>query len=98
MKTHLTINEDEFFEQFTLIKNHLDPHASFAGNLFETYGEEQTFVSQYSPECIWTVVIGDNEELYILSGWHVVNRFGYLISREPVPNDSEYTVELYNEH
>ncbi len=43
--THIELTEDEFDEQFPLVTNHLDPHASWAfddgrGCLFGTYGEE----------------------------------------------------------
>lgn len=49
------------------------------GCWFETYGEDLEFVKKQDPAKVWTVM--DDES--IVSGFHVVNRFGYLISREP---------------
>lgn len=89
--THLEITEDEFDRQYPLIPNHLNPNASWAfgdsggGCLFETYGEEIRFVSEQDPRTIWTLIDGDDGDLYVVSGFHFVNRVGYLISKDPIP-------------
>ena len=43
------MTEDEFDEQYPLVTNHINPHASWVigdgpGCLFETYGDELDFV------------------------------------------------------
>ena len=89
-ETFIEHTEDEFDDRYTLVRNHLDPHASWAygegpGCLFNTYGPELQFVTQQDPRTIWTLVDGDEGNQYVLSGFHFVNRIGYLISKEVVP-------------
>lgn len=92
MTTAITITEDEFDATYSLIPNHLNPNASWGsgdgtGCLFETYGEELAFVRSQNPSNIWTLLDGDDGNLYLASGYHFVNRIGYLISTTPVPGD-----------
>jgi hypothetical protein len=88
------LTEDEFDEMFELIENHLDDNASFDGCMFETYGEELEFVREKAKENrVITIVDGDNGNLFYTSGYHLVNRLGYLVTKEPLP-DFEFEVEL----
>jgi hypothetical protein len=85
----IELSEDEFDDLFQLIQNHLNPTASWAfgdgpGCLFETYGEELEFVKRQDPLIVWTLVDGDDGDLYVISGLHFVNRIGYLVSTVPV--------------
>ena len=96
--TFIELTEDDFDDRFPLIPNHLNPSASWSysdgyGCLFETYGEELAFVKQQDIHCIWTLLDGDDGDLYLISGFHFVNRIGYLISREPVPEGT--TIQLH---
>lgn len=84
----ISITEDEFVEVYRPIRNHLDPYAAFDwgdgyGTMFETFGEEFDCVISQPPATIWTYLSGDSDT--IVSGFHFVNRLGYFISREPVP-------------
>jgi hypothetical protein len=86
----IEMTEDEFDARYPLRRNHLNPHASWAfdddgGCLFETYGEELAFVRQQDPHTIWTFVDGDDGDQYVVSGFHFVNRIGYLLSTVPAP-------------
>lgn len=65
------------------IQNHLDPKA---GDKFETYGEELDYVlsiANTEPARVWTLVEGDDSNLYITSGCHFVNRLAYFITKNP---------------
>ena len=91
------ITEDEFDEQYPLVTNHINPNASWAfgegpGCLFETYGAELDFVRRQNPRTIWTLVDGDDDNQCVISGYHLVNRIGYLISTVPFPEDA--TIEV----
>jgi hypothetical protein len=91
-ETHIELTEDAFDEQYPLLTNHLNPNASWGygesgGCLFETYGEEIRFVREQHSRTIWTIIDGDDGDLYVVSGYHFVNRVGYLISENPVPED-----------
>lgn len=97
---HLELTEDEFDAGFPLRANHLNPDASWSygdgpGCLFETYGDELAFVRQQHPATIWTLVDGsDSDDQYLISGYHFVNRIGYLISTVPVPAGVDIQVRI----
>ena len=85
--------------QYPLVVNHLNPNASWCvgdgpGCLFETYGEELTFVRQQDPRTIWTLVDGDDGDQYLINGFHFVNRIGYLVSTVPVPEETDIEVRI----
>jgi len=99
--THILIEltEDEFDDRYPLIENHINPSAGWVygtgrGCLFETYGDEFAFVRRFDPQRVWTLVDGDDGDMYVLSGLHFVNRVGYLLSRELVPANVTVQVHL----
>jgi hypothetical protein len=97
-KTYIKLTEPEFEQRYKLVPNHLNPNASWRygdvpGHLFETYGEELAFVRRQNPRTVWTLVEEDDAQ-YLQSGFHLVNRLGYLISRTAVPEDTEIQVRL----
>jgi hypothetical protein len=97
--TLIELTEDEFDARYALVPNHINPSATWAfgdgvGCLFETYGEEFEFVRRYDPKKVWTLVDGDDGDMYVISGLHYDNRVGYLLSREPVPDDTTVEVHL----
>lgn len=92
MTNIIDITEDEFDAAYPLRPNHLNPTASWTigdgpGCLFETYGPELEFVRSQDPKTIWTLLDGDDGDLYLESGCHFVNRIGYLISTRPIDDD-----------
>ena len=96
---NIKLSDDDFNEQYPLVPNHLSPNAGWTfgegrGCLFETYGEELDFVRQQQPATIWTVCDGGDGGLYVSSGFHFVNRIGYLISTVPVPAGVEIEVSI----
>jgi hypothetical protein len=101
-RTFLELTEDEFDVRYPLVVNHINLNASWGfgdgpGCLFETYGEELAFVRSQNPLTIWTIVDGDDGNQYVLSGYHLVNRIGYLISTIPFPEDTEIVVTIEND-
>ncbi len=92
--TPTVLTEEQFDERFPLLTNHLDGNASYDGCMFETYGPELAFVRQQNPDCIWTLMTDDNGLLCLASGYHFVNRLGYLISTVPVEAGLDYFVPL----
>lgn len=99
--TELCIEIDAFAQRFQPIPNHMDSNASVdfgrGGCLFETYGEELAFVRSQNPQCIWTIIDGDDGESLIVSGYHFVNRLGYIVTEKPVPPDARYTVRNFDD-
>lgn len=95
----IDITEDEFDDRFPLVPNHLNPTAAWAvgeggGCLFETFGVELTFIQEQDPRRVWTLVDGDDGDLYVISGFHWVNRLGYLLSIDPVPDEATIQVRV----
>ena len=93
------LTEDEFDDRYPLVQNHINPTAGWSfgeetGCLFETYGDELEFVKRQDTRKVWTLVDGDDGELYIVSGFHLVNRIGYLLSTIPVLNHATVQVHV----
>ncbi len=88
------LTEDEFDAQFTPVENHLDDNASFSGCMFETYGEEVDYVFDLSKkeQRVWTIIEGDDDKIFYTTGFHRVNRMGFLITKEVYTEEIE--VEL----
>jgi hypothetical protein len=98
MNEFIELTEEEWFDTFKPIPNHIDNNASFqtgegVGYMFETYGKELEFVKAQAPNTIWTYGDGDNGS-YIWSGWHFVNRIGYFISTVPFDENKDYQIEI----
>jgi hypothetical protein len=98
LTTSIELSEDAFDALFPLIPNHLDPAAGWAlgegrGCLFETYGDELEFVRRQNPRAIWTLLDGD-DGMCVTSGFHRVNRIGYLVSSVLVPEGVDIEVPL----
>ena len=98
MPNLIQLTEDEWFEQFKPIPNHLDENASFndgeQGYMFETYGDEVEFVKSQDSNRIWTYSDGDNGGTYISDGYHVVNRIGYFVTTVPYDDSQYYQIQL----
>jgi hypothetical protein len=95
----IEMTEDTFDSTYPLIINHLDPTAAWAhgegsGCLFEAYGEQLDFVRRQDPRTVWTLVDGDAGDQHVVSGYHIVNRIGYLISTVPVPDGTAVQVHI----
>lgn len=73
---------DAWETKYKPIKNHIE--GDYDGDdKFETYGEELEFVRAQDPRCIWTLVDGDDGNLYIVDGYHLVNRVNYFVTEVP---------------
>lgn len=90
----LEITEDQFLDQYKPIINPLVEDASYEGCMFETFGLELGLIHsalERTPLKIWTICDCDGE-LIICSGFSYVNRMGYLITENPVPEDTSISV------
>lgn len=82
-----------------------DDICSFNGRMFETYGEELLYVLEMAKKNrVVTIIESDgewqlndsNEEIstmYYVSGWHMVNRIGYFITKEPIKEGFEVKLD-----
>ena len=98
------LTEEQFDEQYELVTNHIDDNASFDGNMFETFDDELTFVIQMAKENrVITIIEGDEDvenefgeptlNMFYVSGMHLVNRIGYLVTKEPITEEFEVKLE-----
>ena len=90
----IEMTDDEWFNTYKPIKNHIDTHASFNGTMFETYGEEVEFVKSQNPNCVWMYGDGDDGGTYLWSGWGFVNRIGYFVTEVPFPDNTTIQVQI----
>lgn len=84
---------DQFEEQYKPIQNHITKRDEFNGWLFETYGEDNVYINRFAKEHaenVWTIL--DIGYLVIGSGWHFVDRFGYIITEIPFESNQDITV------
>lgn len=98
------LTEEQFDNQFELVLNTLDNNASFGGFMHETYGDELIIVQQMAKENrVITIIEGDEDvenefgeptlNMFYVSGMHLVNRIGYLITKEPITEEFEVKLE-----
>jgi hypothetical protein len=99
MNEFIELTEEEWFEQFKPIPNHIDENASFqtdegVGYMFETYGEELEFIEQQPSNTVWTYGDGDSGNSYIWSGQKIINRIGYFVTTVPFDESKDYQMLL----
>jgi len=77
------------------IKNHITGEDD---DKFETYGEELDYVRSVvdtEPRRVWTLVDGEDGNLYIVDGYHLVNRLNYFITKKPLEGNGFLEVPYY---
>ena len=74
---------DAWDAKYQPIKNHVTNNGD---DKFETYAKELDYVlsiANTEPDRVWTLVDGDDGNLYITNGYHLVNRVNYFITKHP---------------
>ena len=101
MNDLIELTQEEWFDKFKPIPNHIDDNASFSdgdnGYMFETYGEELDFVKSHQSNRIWTYCDGDNSGTYIFQGMRIVNRIGYFVTIVPFDANKDYQIQISND-
>lgn len=64
--------------------------------LYETYGDDLSYIHSLPVSRVWTLVDGD-ENTVIINGMGFVNRIGYYVSKKPHNQDDLIVVELDTE-
>jgi hypothetical protein len=91
---------DAWEANYKPIKNHFTQkqEGEFMEDKFETYGEELDYVRSIvdtEPRRVWTLVDGEDGNLYIVDGYHLVNRVNYFITELPLEGDGFLEVPYY---
>ena len=102
MNDLIELTEEQWFDTFKPIPNHIDDNASFqteegVGYMFETYDDELRFVQSQEPNRIWTYCDGDNGGTYIFQGMRIVNRIGYFVTAVPFDGSKDYQIQIVDE-
>ena len=101
MNEFIELTEEEWFDTFKPIPNHIDDNASFndgeQGYMFETYGAELDFVRSQESNRIWTYIDGDVGGTYIVQGMGIVNRIGYFVTTVPFNGSKDYQIKIIDE-
>lgn len=79
----MIITFEIFEETYKPQKNPFVQDSSYDGCMFETYGVELAHVKEQDNKNIWTIINCENEEIWIIPGFHFVDRFGYFITEIP---------------
>ena len=94
----INIPEDDFFSIYKPIVNHIvrantpedvanDDICSWSGCMYETYGHEIQHIlrlanNKKTQKKVWTIIEGDDNAQYIIPGFHLVNRMGFLVTEK----------------
>ena len=101
MNDLIELTEEEWFDKFKPIPNHIDDNASFSdgdnGYMFETYGEELDFVKSHQSNRIWTYCDNDFGGTSIFQGMRIVNRIGYFVTSVPFDGSKDYQIQISSE-
>lgn len=95
-----TIDEfDEIYTPDDAVKSEIFDDDGQEGML-ETFGKDLDLVLKIhneTPKRVWTTVDGDDGSVYLVSGFHFVNRINYVITKEDVKTDLEEYVIINGE-
>lgn len=81
---------EEEFESHLPMKN---PHGDHGhdGTLWEPHGVELNFVRNQHENRVWTLMEEDGK-MFIVTGFHFVNRVGYFVTERPWTRECEVLI------
>lgn len=89
----LTYTLDEWLDEFQPMVNHIDPTHGFNGCLFETFGRELEYVNMVDHRrVVWTVCEDDEGNLFMVNGYRIVNRIGFIVTENSYAEGELLTV------
>lgn len=94
---HPYTDYDKWFDEYKPVLNHFhnDENESWNGCYYETYGQDDEYITKMSetePNRVWTIMSDDYGDLVVVNGWHYVNRFGYLITEKPWVDGDNFNI------
>lgn len=93
-RTIVEMSYDEWVETYKPMRNPFTDNG-FDGTMFETYGQEEDFIDNIDPLCVWTWCSGDGD--YITEGKRFVNRMGYFVTENPYKETDYAYIRFDNE-
>ena len=83
---------EKWVKQYQPYQNPNTKEGSYNNCFFDTFQEVRDFcvnIPEFTKNQIWTLITGDNEDSWIISGLHVVNVMGYFVTRIGTKEDVE---------
>ena len=94
--SYIQISEDDFELQFKPVEN---PDPNQGDYHFDVCNKHDKgflqFIASNYPSHIWTRIDGDDGNICIINGWHIVNRIDYIVTEVPWLTQHEYEVIDY---
>lgn len=92
---------DDFLEKYARVPNHIGLNASWDGCMFETFPPEVDYVCEVAnnkdtEKKVWTLMEGGGSTLWLVAGYHLINRIGYFITQEDWVDSGE-VYEIWGE-
>lgn len=86
---------ERFLEEgdFVIQDNRVDQEGSW-GKIWDDYDKVRAYMKENPDSTIYTIISGEDNTDWIWKGWHIVNRWGYMITRNNVEMDV-YGIRLY---
>jgi len=79
----MIISYEKFVDDFEPYTNTMSDDRGYNNTMYETFSPEIDHVKAQNPEYIWTLIDGENNNSWIIPGFHFVNRLGYFITKNP---------------
>jgi len=78
----LLLHEDVFYAYFKPYRHPAAQHEVFGGIGLETFGKDLELARSLDPDFVWTVVDGEDGDLWITPGIRFVNRICHLVTEK----------------
>jgi hypothetical protein len=91
----MIISYEKFVDDFEPYTNTMSDDRGYNNTMYETFSPEIDHVKAQNPEYIWTLIDGENNNSWIIPGFHIVDRIGYFIcqiawtNEDIIVNDNE---------
>lgn len=92
----LLLSEEEFFEQYTLQQNTINPNSNWNGCFFTNYHNkvELDFLKYILPENrVWSIMSGGQENDFLVNGMNK-KAIGFLVTEESYDPTETIMVEI----
>lgn len=83
-----TLNYEQWVEKYRPLLNPITEDNSYGNTALETFGEELNFVKSFDNNRIWTLKECTDEEMWIIPGYCVVDRYLYFVTEVPWENEN----------
>jgi hypothetical protein len=77
------ITYEQFVEQYAPQQNPFTKEGSFDNCLLSIHGKEGDLAKNIPEKHVWTLISGENETQWLVTGYQMVDREGFIITSKP---------------